>query len=229
MNVLLVGINTLMPYSMLFAAKSILLRDFPPFIYYSAVLLEAPWLYCMILFIRQNVSADTYFLYHFIIDLHNKIKTSCRIAQDSASEVAEASTQRHEPASRLKVFEPGDLVMVLLRQSNNKLVLQIQGPLEVIKKQSAVNYIIDLGHRYTNLHVNFLRKYYPRKDSVPVSANVASSLSNNGVPTSNNSLTETRDIDRSSLFATLPFNQCYATDTCLLSPLLTNCRMKSYS
>ncbi|GFN90570.1 reverse transcriptase [Plakobranchus ocellatus] len=65
------------------------------------------------LFTRQNVSADTYFQYHYIIDLH-KIKTSCRIAQDSASEVAEASRQRHEPKSRLKAFEPGDLVMVLL-------------------------------------------------------------------------------------------------------------------
>ncbi|GFN80809.1 Zinc finger protein [Plakobranchus ocellatus] len=43
------------------------------------------------LFTRQNVSADTYFQYHYIIDLHNKIKTSCRIAQDSASEVAETS------------------------------------------------------------------------------------------------------------------------------------------
>ncbi|GFO06919.1 reverse transcriptase [Plakobranchus ocellatus] len=43
------------------------------------------------LFIRQNVSADTYFQYHFIIDSHNKIKTSCRIAQDPASKVAEAS------------------------------------------------------------------------------------------------------------------------------------------
>ncbi|GFN92657.1 Pol polyprotein [Plakobranchus ocellatus] len=82
------------------------------------------------LFTRQNVSADTYFQYHYIIDLHNKIKTSCRIAQDSASEVAEASRQRHEPKSRLKVFEPGDLVMVLLPKSNNKLVLHLQGPFE---------------------------------------------------------------------------------------------------
>ncbi|GFN79020.1 reverse transcriptase [Plakobranchus ocellatus] len=47
------------------------------------------------LFTRQNESADTYFQYHYIIDLHNKIKASCRIAQDSASEVAEASRQRH--------------------------------------------------------------------------------------------------------------------------------------
>ncbi|GFN94439.1 reverse transcriptase [Plakobranchus ocellatus] len=81
-------------------------------------------------FTRQNVSADTYFQYHYIIDLHNKIKTSCRIAQDSASEVAEAIRQRHEPKSRLKVFEPSELVMVLLPQSNNKLVLQLQGPFE---------------------------------------------------------------------------------------------------
>ncbi|GFO24205.1 reverse transcriptase [Plakobranchus ocellatus] len=41
------------------------------------------------LFTRQNVSADTYFWYHYNIDLHNKIKTSCRIAQVSASEVAD--------------------------------------------------------------------------------------------------------------------------------------------
>ncbi|GFO25035.1 Pol polyprotein [Plakobranchus ocellatus] len=82
------------------------------------------------LYTRQNVSVDTYFQYHYIIDLHNKIKTSCRIAQDSASEVAEANRQRHEPKSRLKVFEPGDLVMILLPQSNNKQVLQLQGPFE---------------------------------------------------------------------------------------------------
>ncbi|GFO23380.1 WD repeat-containing protein 90 [Plakobranchus ocellatus] len=56
------------------------------------------------------------------------------------------------------------------------------------------------------------RKYYPRKDSAPVSANVASSLANKCMLTSIDSLTEARDIDRSSLFATLPFDQCNAAD-----------------
>ncbi|GFO28547.1 reverse transcriptase/ribonuclease h [Plakobranchus ocellatus] len=69
-----------------------------------------------------------------------------------------------------------------------------------------------IAARYTNKHVNLLRKYYPRNDNVPISVNVASSLSNNGLLTSDDLQTEARDIDRSNPFAILLFDQRNATN-----------------
>ncbi|GFO42432.1 reverse transcriptase [Plakobranchus ocellatus] len=112
---------------------SIRLRDFPKFYLLFGRAPRGSMAMLHDLFTRQNISSDTYFHYHYVLDLHNKIKTSCRITQDSAHEVAELSRHIHKSKSRLKVFEPGDLLEVLLPQSNNKLVLQLQGPFEVIK------------------------------------------------------------------------------------------------
>ncbi|GFN80189.1 Pol polyprotein [Plakobranchus ocellatus] len=136
---------------------------FPPFYLLFGNALRGPMAILHDLFTRQNVSADTYFQYHYITDLHNKIKTSCRIEQDSACEVAETSRQKHESKSRLEVFEAGDLVMSCCH----------------------------------SLTISWFSSF---------------KLANNGVPTSNDSLTEAPVIDRSSLFATLPFDQRDATD-----------------
>ncbi|GFR93014.1 reverse transcriptase [Elysia marginata] len=80
------------------------------------------------LYTNKDLSADTAFQYHYVIDLHNKIRNSCRLAQESVCQVSSDAIERHEPKAKLKKFEPDEKVLVLLPKSDNKLVMQLKGP-----------------------------------------------------------------------------------------------------
>ncbi|GFN74707.1 scan domain-containing protein 3 [Plakobranchus ocellatus] len=111
------------------------------------------------IFLNNDLSGETSFQYHYVIDLHNRIRKGWRLAQDSVRDSVDESRLRHEPKSKLKHFVPGDEVLVLLPTSDNKLVLSYKGPYRVVEKRTGVVYLVDLGDRKCTFHVNFLRKY----------------------------------------------------------------------
>ncbi|GFO15100.1 gypsy retrotransposon integrase-like protein 1 [Plakobranchus ocellatus] len=79
------------------------------------------------IFLNKDLSGETSFQYHYVIDLHNRIRKGLRLAQDSVRDSVDESRLRHEPKSKLKHFVPGDEVLVLLPTSDNKLVLSFKG------------------------------------------------------------------------------------------------------
>ncbi|GFO31912.1 hypothetical protein PoB_005841700 [Plakobranchus ocellatus] len=111
------------------------------------------------IFLNKDLSGETSFQYHYVIDLHNRIRKGWRLAQDSVRFSVDESRLRHEPKSMLKHFVPGDEVLVLLPTSDNNLVLSYKGPYRVIGRLTSVVYLVDLGDRKCTFHVNLLRKY----------------------------------------------------------------------
>ncbi|GFO37432.1 reverse transcriptase [Plakobranchus ocellatus] len=116
-------------------------------------------------FFNKDLSGETSFQYHYVIDLHNRIRNGWRLAQDAVRDSVDESRLRHEPKSKLKHFVPGDEVLVLLPTSDNKLVLSYKGPYRVVEKRTRVVYLVDLGDRKCTFHVNLLRKY--RRSTYP--------------------------------------------------------------
>ncbi|GFO36018.1 gypsy retrotransposon integrase-like protein 1 [Plakobranchus ocellatus] len=110
-------------------------------------------------FLNKDLSGETSFQYHYVLDLHNRIRKGWRLAQDSVRDSVDESRFRHEPKSKLKHFVPGDEVLVLLPTSDNKLVLSYKGPYKVVEKRTSVVYLVDLDDRKCTFHVNLLRKY----------------------------------------------------------------------
>ncbi|GFO45936.1 retrovirus-related pol polyprotein from transposon 17.6 [Plakobranchus ocellatus] len=111
------------------------------------------------IFLNKDLSGETSFQYHYIIDLHNRIRKGWRLAQDSVRDSVDESRLRHEPKSKLKHFVPGDEVLVLLPTSDNKLVLSYKGPYRMVERRTSVVYLVDLGDWKCTFHVNLLRKY----------------------------------------------------------------------
>ncbi|GFO08717.1 reverse transcriptase [Plakobranchus ocellatus] len=111
------------------------------------------------IFLNKDLSGDTSFQYHYVIDLHNRIRKGWRLAHDSVRDTVDESRLRHEPKSKLKHFVQGDEVLVLLPTSDNKLVMSFNGSYRVIEKRTSVVYLVDLGDRKCTFHVNLLRKY----------------------------------------------------------------------
>ncbi|GFO03184.1 hypothetical protein PoB_002968900 [Plakobranchus ocellatus] len=97
------------------------------------------------IFLNKDLSGETSFQYHYVIDLHNRMRKGWRL--------------RHESKSKLKHFVPGDEDLVLLPTSDNKLELSYKGPYRVVEKRTGIVYLVDLGDRKCTFHMNLLRKY----------------------------------------------------------------------
>jgi hypothetical protein len=95
---------------------------------------------------------------------------------EAASEAAEAEMKRqgdrqkriYDRKTTVREFKEGDLVLILQPTSSFKLLAQWAGPYPVTKKLNSFNYEIDLGHRKTILHINLLRKWEERVETVNV-------------------------------------------------------------
>ena len=64
----------------------------------------------------------------------------------------------YDKGARSRVFSSGDLVLVLLPTSSNKLLAQWQGPYQVKERKGDVNYLVDMhdkrrGSEYSHQHV----------------------------------------------------------------------------
>ncbi|GFR81299.1 Gypsy retrotransposon integrase-like protein 1 [Elysia marginata] len=96
------------------------------------------------LFTNKTLSSDSVFQYHYVLDLHNRIRMGWQLAGESLRESSLQSQIRQVPKSTLKTFLPGDDVLVLLPTTDNKLILSYRGPYKIIEKRTNVVYLVDL-------------------------------------------------------------------------------------
>ncbi|KAK6973309.1 hypothetical protein BgiMline_024507 [Biomphalaria glabrata] len=59
----------------------------------------------------------------------------------------------------LRKLQGGSLVYVLLPRKDSKLIVQLQGPFQVVKKITAVDYQINMRGKLKTFHINMLREF----------------------------------------------------------------------
>ncbi len=59
-------------------------------------------------------------------------------------------------------IQVGDKVLLLLPTDNNKLLMQWQGPYEVVSKLNAYDYKVDVRGKVKLYHANLLKQYIER-------------------------------------------------------------------
>ena len=87
------------------------------------------------------------------------------IVQENVSKEQSRQKRWYDKGARTREFKPGDLVLVLLPTSSNKLLAQWQGPYQIKERKGKVNYSIDMHDRKKRLrvfHVNMLKEYQVR-------------------------------------------------------------------
>ena len=68
----------------------------------------------------------------------------------------------YDKDARLRVFKPGDEVLVLLPTSQEKLLAQWHGPYQIVKRNGRVTYLVDMHNKKKRkriFHVNMLKKF----------------------------------------------------------------------
>ncbi|KAL5491649.1 hypothetical protein EMCRGX_G016981 [Ephydatia muelleri] len=101
----------------------------------------------------------------YVLAMREKLKEMTEIVQENVSKEQSRQKQWYDKGARTREFKPGDLVLVLLPTSSNKLLAQWQGPYQIKERKGKVNYSIDMHDRKKRLrvfHVNMLKEYQVR-------------------------------------------------------------------
>ena len=68
--------------------------------------------------------------------------------------------------ARLRKFDVGDKVLLLLPTDSNKLLLQWKGPYEVVEVVNRIDYKIDVNGVVSTYHANMLKQYVERQNEL---------------------------------------------------------------
>ncbi|KMQ89530.1 enzymatic polyprotein endonuclease reverse [Lasius niger] len=99
----------------------------------------------------------------FLVDLIDKLTYLRKNAKENLFKAKESAKEYYDKRIKPLVLDPGEYVYVLhetVRTGSKKLTDQYDGPFEIIRKLSDVNYEIKRGKRNQVLHVNKLKRAY---------------------------------------------------------------------
>jgi hypothetical protein len=106
---------------------------------------------------------ETKTVYQYVLDMRERIEQTCDLARREYEKIQTRNQKRVNARAKLRVFQPGDKVLVLVMNPRCKLDFVWQGPAEVLERRGVVNYRIrfDNGMERT-YHVNMIKLYITR-------------------------------------------------------------------
>ena len=75
------------------------------------------------------------------------VSNACEIAQKHLKVSQETMKARFDQKAKMRVFKPGDTVLVLLPLTQEPLAARFSGPYKVEKRLNDVNYVINTPDR----------------------------------------------------------------------------------
>jgi len=104
-------------------------------------------------------------LLSYVSDFKEKLNRSWKIARDNLVSSQKKMKKWYDKKARMRVFQPGDQVLVLLPIHGQPLQAKFSGPYLVKQKLSDVNYVVSTPDRRKSsrlCHINMLKPYYQR-------------------------------------------------------------------
>ena len=104
----------------------------------------------------------------YVLTTQGKLRKMAELVQENLGKAQGRQKTWYDKKARVREFEPGDPVLVLLPTASSKLLAQWQGPYQVVRRMGKVNYLIDMHDRRKRkrvFHVNMLRAFQVRSAS----------------------------------------------------------------
>ncbi len=98
----------------------------------------------------------------YVLEMRDRLEQYREQARENLQEAQQAQKQWYDQHARLRQFQPGQKVLLLLPTSSNKLLAKWQGPYTVVRKMGPVTYEVhhpDKGKAKQTYHVNLLRQW----------------------------------------------------------------------
>ena len=101
----------------------------------------------------------------YVLKLRSRMAEMAEVVRQNMAEGQKRQKEWYDKEARLREFEVGDTVLVLLPTSTSKLLAKWQGPFQITKRMGLVNYQVDMldrRKRFRIFHVNMLKEYHLR-------------------------------------------------------------------
>ena len=98
----------------------------------------------------------------YVLSTQDKLSKMAELVQENLSKAQARRKSWYDKNARVREFQPGDPVLVLLPTATSKLLAQWQGPYQVVKRMGKVTYMVDMHDhkkRRRVFHVNMLKTF----------------------------------------------------------------------
>ena len=102
--------------------------------------------------------------YQYVIDLRERLEKTCKLAQDNVRKLDIKQNAFYDKRARSRKFDVGDKVLLLLPSESNKVLLQWNGPYEVLEVVNTMNYKINVKGVVNTYPANMLKLYVERQN-----------------------------------------------------------------
>ena len=97
-------------------------------------------------------------------DLRERLEKTCKLAQYNVRKLDTKHNALYDKRARLHKFDVGDKVLLLLPSESNQVLLQWNGPYEVLEVVNVMNYTINVKGVVNTYPVNMLKLYVERQN-----------------------------------------------------------------
>ena len=98
-------------------------------------------------------------MHQYVVDLRGRLEKLCKFAQDNVRRMDIKQNAFYDKLARSHKFNVGDKVLSLLPSESNKVLLQWNGPYDVLEAVNLMNYKINVKGVVNTYPANMLKLY----------------------------------------------------------------------
>ena len=123
--------------------------------------------------------------YQYVFELREKLEDTLKIAHEELQKAQQKGKHYYDRKTKVRKFQPGDKVLVLLPTDHNKLLMQWKGPYEVSSVVGINDYKVKVKDKLKVYHANLLKAYIqrerePEEAAAAVAGRLVTSVTCNG-------------------------------------------------
>jgi len=119
------------------------------------------------LWTREQADPEVRTTYQYVVDLRNRLEETWEMAHEELRKHQVIQTRQFDYSAKDRTFKHGDLVLILLPTSDNKMLMQWRGPFKVLERVQGADYRIQVGHKQKVIHANLLKRYLTAEPESP--------------------------------------------------------------
>ena len=103
--------------------------------------------------------------YQYIFELREKLEDTLKLAHSELEKAQQKGKHYYDRKSKVRKFQSGEKVLVLLPTDHKKLLMQWKGPFEVSSVVGLNDYKVKVKGKENVYHANLLKKYFEREET----------------------------------------------------------------
>ena len=103
--------------------------------------------------------------YQYVFELREKLEDTLKLAHSELEKAQQKGKYYYDRKSKVRKFQPGEKVLVLLPTDHNKLLMPWKGPFEVSSVVGLNDYKVKVKGKEKVYHANLLKKYFEREET----------------------------------------------------------------